>query len=317
MTRPAWYNGRFVENHSKPADTSSAVPSLGRARHRAKPSTSDRLLNALRGWTFSMVPEAHEKLRRLAATQNEFGVDPFGLNVDFTVAALAPVVWLFKNYFRVETAGIERIPEGRVLLVANHSGQLPFDAAMIGVSLLLGCDPPRTIRAMVEKWVPSLPFVSTFMARCGQVVGTPENCRRLLAANETILVFPEGVRGISKLYRQRYQLQEFGLGFMRLALETDTPIVPVSVVGAEEQAPAFVNIGPLARLLGMPAFPLTPTGLPFPLPSKYHLRFGDPMRFTGRPDDDDQELERKVQVVKGELQSMLHAGVRERKHLYW
>lgn len=280
-------------------------------------SLSERILGSMRKWTFAMEPAAKERFGRIAAAQNEFGVDPFGLNLDFTLAALAPMVWLYKNYFRVEATGVENLPEGRLLLIANHSGQLPFDGAMIGVSLFLQGEPPRAIRAMVEKWVPNLPYVSTLMARAGQVVGTPENCRRLLAADETILVFPEGVRGISKLYKNRYQLQEFGQGFMRLALETDTPLVPVSVVGAEEQAPALVNVKPIADLLGFPAFPLTPTGLPFPLPVKYHITFGKPMRFTGRPDDDDEELGRKVKAVKAELQSMINASVGARKHVFW
>jgi 1-acyl-sn-glycerol-3-phosphate acyltransferase len=280
-------------------------------------SLSERLIGSLRNWTYSMEPTVRERMSRIVAAQNEFGVDPFGLNLEFTTAALAPLVWLYRNYFRVEATGVEKLPEGRLLLIANHSGQLPFDAAMIGVSLFLHGEPPRAIRAMIEKWVPALPYVSTLMARAGQVVGTPENCRRLLAANETILVFPEGVRGISKLYRNRYQLQEFGQGFMRLALETDTPLVPVAVVGAEEQAPALLNVKPIADLLGFPAFPVTPTLLPFPLPSKYHITFGKPMRFTGRPDDDEDELGRKVEVVKAELQSMLNLGIASRKHVFW
>jgi murein DD-endopeptidase MepM/ murein hydrolase activator NlpD len=133
---------------------------------------------------------------------------------------------------------------------------------------------------MVEKWMPTLPFVSVFFARLGQVVGTPENCRKLLSSGEAILVLPEGVRGLNKLWRERYQLADFGLGFMRLALETDTPIVPLAVVGAEEQAPALLNLKPVARLLHMPAMPITPTLLPFPLPTRYHLRFGEPLHFT-------------------------------------
>src|SRR5439155_6825486 len=136
------------------------------------------------------------------------------------------------------------------------------DGAMIGVALLTEGNPPRAIRAMVEKWVPSLPYVSTFMARVGQIVGTPENCRRLLEADEAILVFPEGVRGLGKLWSQRYQLQEFGLGFMRLALETNTPVVPIGVVGAEEQSPAVLSLGPLAKVLGFPYLNVTPTIAP-------------------------------------------------------
>ena len=104
---------------------------------------------------------------------------------------------------------------------------------------------------------------------------------------------------------------------MRLALETGAPIVPVAVVGAEEQAPALFDMKPLARLLKMPAVPVTPTLLPIPLPARYHIYFGDPMRFTGRPDDEDAELERKVNQVRAVIQSMLNEGVRARKRVYW
>ena len=272
----------------------------------------------MRGWTAKMTNgEVEKNISALSRSTNEFGVDPFGFNVDFSLAAIAPIVWLYKHYFRVETHGIEKVPGGRVLLIANHSGQLPFDGAMIGVSMITEARPPRAIRSMVERWVPGLPYVSTFMSRVGQIVGTPENCRRLLDAGEAILVFPEGTRGINKLWPQRYRLQEFGLGFMRLALETNTPIVPVAVVGAEEQAPALVNLKPLAKLLGMPAFPVTPTGLPFPLPVKYRLYYGDPMTFTGRADDEDAELEKKVRSVKAAIQALLDRGLSERKSVFF
>jgi 1-acyl-sn-glycerol-3-phosphate acyltransferase len=188
---------------------------------------------------------------------------------------------------------------------------------MIGIALMVEGNPPRAIRSMVEKWVPSLPYVSTFMARVGQIVGTPENCRRLLEAEEAILVFPEGTRGLNKLWPQRYQLQEFGLGFMRLALETNTPIVPIAVVGAEEQAPALMNLKPVAKLLGFPSFPITPTGTPFPLPTKYRIYFGDALHFTGRADDEDSELDKKVRTVKAAIQAMLHQGLKERRGVFW
>jgi 1-acyl-sn-glycerol-3-phosphate acyltransferase len=206
--------------------------------------------------------------------------------------------------------------DGPVLVVSNHSGQLPFDAAMIGIGLLADKDPPRVVRAMIERWVPTLPFVSTFMSRCGQIVGTPENCRRLLAAGEALLVFPEGVRGLNKPFRERYRLQRFGLGFMRLALEAGAPIVPCGVVGAEEQAPALVDVKPLARLLGFPAFPLTPTILPLPLPARYHIRFGEPMRFSGSPDEEDAELERKVVEVERAVRALVKRGLAERRSVY-
>jgi 1-acyl-sn-glycerol-3-phosphate acyltransferase len=278
----------------------------------------DKVRQRLKSWTEEMAGEERkQQLQALARTENEYGVDPFGFNLDYSLAAVAPLLWLYRKYHRVETFGIEKVPKGRVLLVANHSGQLPMDGAMIGVAMMMEAQPPRAIRSMVEKWVPTLPYVSTFFARVGQIVGTPENCRRLLSAGEAILVFPEGARGITKLWPQRYQLQEFGLGFMRLALETDTPIVPIAVVGAEEQAPALVDLKPVARLLGFPAFPITPTGVPFPLPTKYRLYFGEPLHFTGRADDEDSELDKKVRTVKAAIQAMIHQGLKERRGIFW
>ena len=278
----------------------------------------DRVRAELKSWTSRLTGgDIDRRAQELARPNNEFGVDPFGFNLEYSLAAIAPFVWLYKHYFRAETYGIEKLPLGRMLVVANHSGQLPFDGAMIGVGMLLDARPPRMIRSMTEKWVPTLPYVSTFMARVGQIVGTPENCRRLLEAGETILIFPEGVRGINKLWPQRYQLQEFGLGFMRLALETNTPIVPVAVVGAEEQAPALVDVKPLAKLLGFPAFPLTITGLPLPLPVKYRIYFGDPMTFAGRPDDEDAELDKKVRSVRGAIQALIDRGLKERKSVFF
>jgi len=277
------------------------------------------LRERLKAWTFELGgPGTRARLEKLTPPRNEFGVDPYGFDVDFTLAAVAPLLWLYRNYFRVELHGEENVPgEGRVVLVSNHSGQLPFDAAMIEVGLLMDKDPPRAVRALVEKWVPTLPFVSTFMARCGQIVGTPENCRRLLAADEAILVFPEGVRGLNKPFRERYRLKKFGVGFLRLALESNAPVVPVGVVGAEEQAPQLFDLKPLARLLGFPAFPITPTLLPFPLPSRYHIHFGEPIRFAGSADDEDAELEERVTEVQRAVQGLLERGVAERGSVYW
>jgi 1-acyl-sn-glycerol-3-phosphate acyltransferase len=260
-----------------------------------------------------------ERARALTVRQNEYGFDPFGFSRDSLKYAYVLGSWLYKSYFRCETHGIENVPPGRVLLAANHSGQLPFDGVVIAAALLIDGQPPRMVRSMVEKFVPTLPFASYLMSRWGQITGTPENCRRLLEADETILVFPEGAKGISKPFSRRYQLQEFGLGFMRLALQTGTPIVPVSVIGAEEQAPA-VNVRPLARLLGSPSFPVMPIP-PFipivPLPVKYRLYFGEPQRFTGDPDDDDEVIEGYVRKVKNSIQSMIQIGLKERKHVFW
>ncbi len=280
---------------------------------------SDAVRERLRAWTLSLGgPGTRARLEKLTPPRNEYGVDPYGFDVEYVVAAIAPLLWLYRKYFRVQLHGIEHVPsEGRVVLVSNHSGQLPFDAAMIEVACLIEKDPPRAVRALVERWVPTLPFVSTFMARCGQIVGTPENCRRLLAADEAILVFPEGVRGLNKPFSQRYQLQRFGPGFLRLALESGAPIVPIGVVGAEEQAPALLDLKPLARLLSFPAFPVTPTLLPLPLPARYHLHFGEPLRFQGSPDEEDEVLERKVGEVEDAVRALLARGLADRKHVFW
>jgi len=259
------------------------------------------------------------KLRALPARQNEYGYDSFGFNrEDAKVAALA-ARFFHRDYFRVESHGIEHVPDGRVLLISNHSGQLPFDGIGIGGALLFDRDPPRVVRAMVEKFVPTVPFISYLFARWGQITGTPENCVRLLEEEQAILVFPEGARGISKPFSKRYQLQEFGLGFMRLALETKTPVVPIAVVGAEEQAPA-INIETVAKLIGAPSFPVSPVPpfLPLlPLPTKYRIYFGEAQTFDGDPDDDDEVIEDKVKVVRNRIQSMIQVGLKERKHIFW
>jgi len=264
-------------------------------------------------------PAFRAKIKALPTRQNEYGYDPFGFNREDAKVAALIARFFYYDYFRVEQHGVEKVPPGRVLLVANHSGQLPFDGIGIGGALLFEHDPPRVMRAMVEKYVQTLPFLSYVFARWGQITGTPENCKRLLEDEEAILVFPEGVRGISKPFTQRYQLQEFGLGFMRLALETKTPVVPVAVIGAEEQAPA-VNLKPLAKLIGAPAFPLLPLPPFFPIlpyPTKYRIYFGEPMEFEGDPDDEDEVLEEQVKVVKAEIQSMIRIGLKERRHIFW
>jgi 1-acyl-sn-glycerol-3-phosphate acyltransferase len=280
----------------------------------------DFLKDAANAWADAQLGEdILERVRSLSTPQNEYGYDPFGFNREEVRVAIALSHLFYRKYFRVETFGIQNVPDGPCMLVSNHSGQLPWDGLSINSALLFDRTPARIVRAMVEKYTQTLPFVSYFFARCGQILGTPENCRRLLESGEAILVFPEGVRGISKPITKRYQLQEFGMGFMRLALETKTPIVPVAVIGAEEQAPAF-NIAPVAKLLGMPALPVMPTP-PFvpllPYPSRHRIYFGEARNFVGDPDDDDGEIEKLVKQVRNTVQSMIQLGLKERKHVFW
>ena len=253
-----------------------------------------------------------------ATRLNEFGYDPFGMSPAFIKKVIPIVRFLYRGYFRVSTHGLHELPTTRLMFVANHSGQLPFDGALIAAAVAIEGRPPRIVRSMVERWVPTLPFVSLFMSRCGQVLGDPDNSRRLLDNDEALLVFPEGVRGISKLYKDRYQLRQFSAGFMRLAIETGTPIVPVAVVGAEEAMPALFNLKKLARLFGAPSFPITPTfpwlmglGL-IPYPVKIHLFFGEPMQFEGDPNDEDEVIEAMVAKVQAKVHKMIRSGLEQR-----
>jgi 1-acyl-sn-glycerol-3-phosphate acyltransferase len=296
---------RFLAKDALPAAQRSVVV----ARHVADEATV-----ALLG------PDFEQRLRRVPVHLATGTMDPFGFDLTTAKYAVAAAAFFHRAYFRTEVHDIRRVPHGRVLLIANHSGQLPIDGMLIGTSLFFDGEPPRVIRSMVEKWTQTLPFVGTLFQRMGQVVGVPENAKRLLAQGEAVLVFPEGARGASKPFRDRYQLTDFGVGFMRLALETDTPIVPIAVVGAEEQ---YINLGNserLAKLFGMPVFPIIPQwfipGAQWPLPTKYRIYFGEPLYFDGDPDDEDAVIEEKVAVVKGAIRSMIAHGLSQRRGIF-
>jgi 1-acyl-sn-glycerol-3-phosphate acyltransferase len=264
--------------------------------------------------------ELEARLARIPTTLNEFGVDPFGYEPRFAAQVLLPIALAYRYWLRVETTGIDRVPEGRVLLIGNHGGNtFAWDGAMLSMSMLLDAEPPRVVRGMAEYYLPTLPFFGTLMHRVGSVVGTPSNCAQLLDRGEAIMVFPEGERGFVKPYTERYQLQRFGLGFMRLALETDTPIVPVGIVGSEEQSPGLLRSRWLGRLVGAPVAPITLTfpwlGLAsfLPLPVKFRLHFGEPLRFDGDPSEEDAEVQKKVDVVKDAIRAGIAEGLAARR----
>jgi 1-acyl-sn-glycerol-3-phosphate acyltransferase len=289
-----------------------ALTTLARSAGLPFPQTVDELAE-----------EIAERMVRIPTRLNAYGYDAWGLHPDSARRALLVTSLLYRYWFRVEVHGIERLPAGRVLLISNHAGQIALDAAMIGTACFLEAEPPRIMRGMGEYWLPTVPWVNIMMVRTGSVVGTRKNCVDLLENDEAVIAFPEGIRGMNKLIWERYQLQEFGQGFMRLALETHAPIVPIAVVGSEEQAPALANVRPLARLLRMPAFPVTLTwpwcgllGL-VPLPVKYRIYFGEPMHFEGSPSEEDEVIGEKVEVVKAEIAAMLGRGLKARRSLFW
>jgi 1-acyl-sn-glycerol-3-phosphate acyltransferase len=193
--------------------------------------------------------------------------------------------FMYERWWRVVATGVENVPaHGRAMLVANHAGVLPWDAAMMNVAILKEHPLPRYLRFTVLDWAFRLPYVSAFMRRVGGVVASPFNAMRLLEQEHLLSVFPEGSKGAGKRFSERYRLQRFGRGgFVEVALRTSSPIVPVAVVGSEEIYPKIADSRLLARLIGSPYFPVTPT-FPalgplgaMPLPSRWRIEFCPPI----------------------------------------
>jgi len=222
--------------------------------------------------------------------RGEYHEDEWGFDEQFAEAVFPLFEFLYDAWWRVETEGIRNVPShGRALLVANHAGSLfPFDATMMTMAIMKEHPLPRWPRFMVLDWAFVLPFVSSFMRRCGGVPASPHNATRLLGEDELVMTFPEGVKGTGKPFSQRYRVQRFGRGgFVEIALRTGAPIVPVAVVGSEEIYPKLADSPALARAVGAPFVPITPTfpwlgalGL-VPLPSRWRIEFCEPIDVSG------------------------------------
>jgi 1-acyl-sn-glycerol-3-phosphate acyltransferase len=216
----------------------------------------------------------------------EYEVDEFGFDEQFTDVVVANVLRpLYEGWFRVEVRGVENLPlTGGALVVANHSGTFPLDAMMTQQAVRVEHPAARHLRLLGADLVFALPFLGEIARASGSTLACADDATRLLERGELVGVFPEGFKGVGKPYRDRYKLQRFGRGgFVSAALRTHTPLVPCSIVGAEETYPMLANAGTLARLLGLPYVPLTPTfpwlgplGL-VPLPSKWIIEFGEPI----------------------------------------
>lgn len=258
-------------------------------------------------------PSVEEKLNRIEKPVGSMGFDPWGFNAETNKLTIALFRQVYERYFRVETHGIERVPaEGPVLLIANHSGQLPIDGMLVAYALATRSESPRISRAMIERFFPTVPYLGNLLNAMGGVLGDPVNCARMLGRGEAVIVFPEGVRGSGKLYRERYQLKRFGNGFMHLSMQYNAPIIPVGVVGCEETIPAIANIKPLARMLGVP---YVPVALPVIFPAKVILNFGEPMYFPAG-DITEDEVTRRVESVKTEISQLIDKGLSERNGIF-
>ena len=224
--------------------------------------------------------------------RGEYHEDEWGFDEQFAEAVFPLFQVLYEVWWRVEAEGVRNVPShGRALLVANHAGSLfPFDATMMTMALMKEHPLPRWPRFLVLDWAFALPFLSSFMRRCGGVPASPVNAEQLLAQDELVMVFPEGVKGTGKPFSERYRLQRFGRGgFIEIALRAGAPIVPVAVVGSEEIYPKLGESRALARATGAPFVPITPTfpwlgplGL-VPLPSRWRIEFCEPIAVDQHP----------------------------------
>ncbi|MHB1614334.1 MAG: lysophospholipid acyltransferase family protein, partial [Actinomycetes bacterium] len=220
----------------------------------------------------------------------EYAIDDFGFDRELTERAVVPLLrpW-YRQWFRVQASGLENIPaSGAALLVANHSGTIPVDAMMTQLAVYDDHPAHRHLRLLAADFVFRLPYLGAMARKSGATLACYPDAARLLAGGELVGVWPEGFKGIGKPFRERYRLQRFGRGgFVAAALRTGAPIVPVAIVGAEEIYPLIGEIPVLARLLGVPYFPVTPTfpwlgplGL-VPLPSRWLIEFGEPVLTDG------------------------------------
>jgi 1-acyl-sn-glycerol-3-phosphate acyltransferase len=256
-----------------------------------------------------------KRWRALAMWGRSDVVDDFGRDPRATARWEWLFEFLYTRWFRVEASGLEHVPEqGRALLVANHAGTLPYDSAMVMHAVRRDHPARRDVRPLVEDTVFHLPFLGPIMNRIGGVRADPENAERLLVKDELVAVFPEGEKGMGKLWRDRYRLQRFGRGgFVKLALRTRSPIIPVAVVGAEEAAPMLGKVTWFAKNIGIPWIPVTPTfpwfgpaGL-LPLPSKWYVKFGAPLALPTTPGAADDRLlvNKLADQIRTQIQQMV------------
>lgn len=262
-------------------------------------------------------PEELARLRSLPMRDEGVGYDPFGMEKDHVALGIALTRFLYEKWFRVLSYGAENIPkEGAAILAANHSGTLPFDGMMLWVDVVRRAG--RVPRPVADRFVSNLPYIATLYARAGVVGGSRGNVRALLDAGELLEIFPEGVPGIGKPFSERYQLQDWRVGHAELAIRHRAPVVPIAIIGAEEQMPQLGRLKGLGRLLGAPYIPVPMTLLP--LPVRYHIHYGEPLHLHEQysvEDADDPELVKDAaRQVRDRVEELLEKGLRMRKGIF-
>lgn len=265
------------------------------------------------GAPVALTDSLEARVDRLELPFNEYGVDPYGISKSHVKHALRVFGAIYRYYFRVRCYGVEHIPpRGRGMLVGNHSGGVAVDGAMVLTSTMLEMDPPRLAQGMVERFLHNFPVSSLWASRTGQFIGLPEHAKRLLEDDRLLMIFPEGARGTAKLYNERYSLVDFGTGFVRLALQTRSPIIPFAFLGGGSAVPTVFNAYTLGKLLGVPYVPLTPYLLPLPLPVQLEIHYGEPLVFQGTGDEEDHVIEGYVAKVKQRIAGLIERGRAQR-----
>lgn len=244
------------------------------------------------------------------------GYDEFGLHPSYLAHVVEAGRSIYERYFRVDSNGAHHIPAtGPTILIANHGGILPVDAAMLCMDVLLRTDPPRIPRAIGDHFISRLPIVSTMFSRLGVVSGARENACCLLQRGELLAIWPEGVTGPAKAFRDRYTIQTWRVGFAELAIRHRAAVVPVAVVGSEESWPL---LGKLARVhpFGAPYLPIPAS--PLPLPAHYHVRYGAPIRLAYEPEDaaNPEIVAAAAAKVRVELELLLAESLASRKGVF-
>jgi 1-acyl-sn-glycerol-3-phosphate acyltransferase len=323
----------IYDEPTAPADYDTATGAPGSPPNEAELRELERRLEQQRTPVFPIdlrrrlpLEAVWRRWRALAMWGRSDVVDDFGHDPRATARWEWLFEFLYTRWFRVEALGVDNVPSrGRALLIANHAGSLPYDSAMVMHAVRRDHPSRRDVRPLVEDTVFHLPFLGPIMNRIGGVRADPENAERLLMKDELVAVFPEGEKGMGKLWKDRYRLQRFGRGgFVKLALRTGAPIIPVAVVGAEEAAPMLGKVTWFARNIGIPWIPVTPTfpwlgpaGL-LPLPSKWYVEFGEPIDLTKQgltpaSADDRLLVNRLADQIRTQIQGMIDGLLARRR----
>jgi 1-acyl-sn-glycerol-3-phosphate acyltransferase len=239
--------------------------------------------------------------------------DPWGFNLDLCEKALRTLVPLYRSYFKVRLFGAENIKDHSYIVTSNHSGQIPLDAMLITIAFIMEVDPPRVLRAMIERFMAQLPFIGDLTAQTGSILGDRGNCQFLIENGESILVFPEGVRGISKNTPDYYKLKSFSQGFYRIALQKKTPILPVCVIGAEEMFPFVFHAKKLASILKLPSLPLSLNFLPLPSPIDIYIGPEIPIPENLEVEAADKDIKENVYLIENTIKRMIINGLKHRR----